>query len=157
MQKAEWGTAAAALRFRNAGFTIVELLIVVVVIAILASITIMSYNGIQQQSRDSTRDEILQTLKKGLEMYAVDNNGQYPNACGNYSGCNITNLASSLTPTYISTIPANPMPSRPMQYVLDTSNKGYGLYAAYEAKPICKYMGGPNTNSGWWGVSVPSC
>ena len=38
---------------KREGFTIVELLIVVVVIAILASITIVSYNGIQGQARQA--------------------------------------------------------------------------------------------------------
>ncbi|MCA9336117.1 prepilin-type N-terminal cleavage/methylation domain-containing protein, partial [Candidatus Saccharibacteria bacterium] len=40
---------------KKTGFTIVELLIVIVVIAILAAITIVAYNGIQQRSRDSIR------------------------------------------------------------------------------------------------------
>lgn len=39
---------------KQTGFTIVELLIVVVVIAIFAAITIVAYNGIQNRSRDSS-------------------------------------------------------------------------------------------------------
>ncbi len=39
---------------KQKGFTIVELLIVVVVIAILASLTILSYNGIVSRASDST-------------------------------------------------------------------------------------------------------
>ncbi len=38
---------------KSRGFTIVELLIVVVVIAILAAITIVSYNGISRQAKNS--------------------------------------------------------------------------------------------------------
>jgi prepilin-type N-terminal cleavage/methylation domain-containing protein len=41
-------------RPRNSGFTIVELLIVIVVIAILATIVIVAYNGIQQRAHSAT-------------------------------------------------------------------------------------------------------
>ena len=37
----------------RSGFTIVELLIVIVVIAILAAITIVAFNGIQERARAS--------------------------------------------------------------------------------------------------------
>ena len=49
---------------RTAGFTIVELLIVIVVIAILAAITIVAYNGIQQRSQTAKIDTDLSQLKK---------------------------------------------------------------------------------------------
>ena len=39
---------------RKAGFTIVELLIVIVIIGILAAITIVAYNGIQQRAQAAT-------------------------------------------------------------------------------------------------------
>ncbi len=51
------------------GFTIVELLIVVVVIAILAAITIVAYNGIQNQATDSRRANDLASIQKALLMY----------------------------------------------------------------------------------------
>lgn len=40
---------------RQKGFTIVELLIVIVVIALLATISIVAYNGVQGRARDSKR------------------------------------------------------------------------------------------------------
>ena len=49
-------------RKNNQGFTLVELLIVVVIIAILAAITIVVYNGIQQRARDSRRAEDMHTI-----------------------------------------------------------------------------------------------
>lgn len=52
------------------GFTIVELLIVIVVIAILAAITIVSYNGIVTNARNTTRIDAANTVAKSLRLYA---------------------------------------------------------------------------------------
>lgn len=62
---------------KSKGFTIVELLIVIVVIAILAAITIVAYNGIQQRARASEASAALSQAKKKLELYKVDNSA-YP-------------------------------------------------------------------------------
>ena len=43
------------VRKKQTGFTIVELLIVIVVIGILAAITIVAFNGVQQRARDAQR------------------------------------------------------------------------------------------------------
>ncbi len=48
------------------GFTIVELLIVIVVIAILAAITVVSYNGIQQRAQNAKRDADMSALYKAI-------------------------------------------------------------------------------------------
>jgi len=53
------------------GFTIVELLIVIVVIGILAAITIVSYNGIQKRAQDSTAKSDLRTNSTKLLSYAT--------------------------------------------------------------------------------------
>lgn len=59
------------------GFTIVELLIVIVVIAILATISIVAYQGIQQRANNSKTLSAVNAYIKALQMYKVDN-GQYP-------------------------------------------------------------------------------
>jgi general secretion pathway protein G len=61
----------------KSGFTIVELLIVIVVIGILAAITIVAYNGVQTRARDNQRYSDVKTIVKALELYKVDN-GRYP-------------------------------------------------------------------------------
>lgn len=61
----------------QSGFTIVELLIVVVVIAILATITIVAYNGITTQARESTMKAELGSAAKQLQLTKVDK-GVYP-------------------------------------------------------------------------------
>ena len=59
----------ADILMKKAGFTIVELLIVIVVIAILAAITIVAYNGIQQRSKDTARTSAVRQIQKALELY----------------------------------------------------------------------------------------
>lgn len=60
------------------GFTIVELLIVIVVIAILAAITIVAYNGIQERARASAASSALSQANKKLVAYQVDFPDTYP-------------------------------------------------------------------------------
>lgn len=59
-------------------FTIVELLIVVVVIAILAAITIVAFNGIQNRTHDSVVQNELRTLAVKISEYHLRNNDTYP-------------------------------------------------------------------------------
>ena len=71
---------------KRGGFTIVELLIVIVVIAILAAISVVAYTGIQQRARDTQRKSDLSNLSKAIKLYQVDR-GDYAQAgCGSGSG-----------------------------------------------------------------------
>lgn len=54
---------------RQRGFTIVELLIVVVIIAILAAITIVAYNGIQTRATNASRSQELVAWRKHFLIY----------------------------------------------------------------------------------------
>ena len=63
--------------FKKSGFTIVELLIVIVVIAILAAITVVAYTGINQRATTSTRASTARTLSNAIENYYTIN-GTYP-------------------------------------------------------------------------------
>lgn len=65
---------------RFTGFTIVELLIVIVVIAILAAITVVAYNGIQNRAYDTSAKSDLRNLAAKVREYTVLNNEQIPTA-----------------------------------------------------------------------------
>ncbi|MCD8561695.1 type II secretion system GspH family protein [Candidatus Saccharibacteria bacterium] len=64
-------------RHKHTGFTIVELLIVIVVIAILAAITVVAYTGIQSQAYDSAIKSDIQNFAKKMELYKAENS-TYP-------------------------------------------------------------------------------
>lgn len=98
------------------GFTIVELLIVIVVIAILAAITIVAYNGVSARAQYSKMQSDLLALNKAIQLYYVDN-GFYPitpagtgTPCssGNWCGWNRSvndNFIPGLVPAYLSVTP----------------------------------------------------
>lgn len=65
---------------KSRGFTIVELLIVIVIIAILAAITIVAYNGIQNRAKTSVGQSAANVLaKKSMAFYTI--NSIYPTYC----------------------------------------------------------------------------
>lgn len=66
-----------SLHKKQQGFTIVELLIVIVVIGILAALVITTFNGIQQKGRDTERQTDIKALHGQLEAYFAQN-GRYP-------------------------------------------------------------------------------
>ena len=76
------------------GFTIVELLIVIVVIGILAGITIVAYNGIQDRAKISAAQSAVSQAVKKIEAYKVQNNDTYPSSLA------IAAIASSGNTTY---------------------------------------------------------
>lgn len=65
-------------RAKQTGFTIVELLIVVVVIAILAAVTIVSYTGIRDRATQSSVQTALSQANKKVLAYAATNSDMFP-------------------------------------------------------------------------------
>ncbi|MBP9812957.1 prepilin-type N-terminal cleavage/methylation domain-containing protein [Candidatus Nomurabacteria bacterium] len=76
---------------KQAGFTIVELLIVIVIIGILAAIGFVSYSNATKKARDTERASDVKAISaKAEEYYASDptNAGSYPADCGVLQGLN---------------------------------------------------------------------
>ncbi|MGY4893438.1 MAG: prepilin-type N-terminal cleavage/methylation domain-containing protein [Candidatus Saccharimonadota bacterium] len=87
---------------KQTGFTIVELLIVVVVIAILAAITIVAYTGIQNRSKESALATSTTQVGKKLEVFKIDNGDTYPSVATFSAATGVSNTAAT-TYTYLTT------------------------------------------------------
>src|SRR5438034_11536236 len=63
---------------KTAAFTLIELLIVITIIAVLASIALPAFNGVKERG-DQTKDlSNAKQIALALRQFAVDNNGNYP-------------------------------------------------------------------------------
>lgn len=120
---------------RMQGFTVVELLIVVVVIAILAAITIIAYRGIQQSAQKSAVSATAKQYGQKIATYTAEN-GVAP---------------SSLANAGLVNLPATPVvefktnaPSQPATWCISVADNGYEYYVAQNsgapAEGDCKQL-----------------
>lgn len=76
------------------GFTIVELLIVIVIIGILAAVTVVAFNGVQDRARQSKIDSDLSTIVKAVHAARINN------------GTNLFSITNDYTDGYCLTQPS---------------------------------------------------
>lgn len=86
----------SGISYSRSGFTIVELLIVIVVIAILATISIVAYTGIQTRAQNTVTNQAVAQYAKAFESYKAIN-GSYPvgQACISGAGTRCGNVIDS--------------------------------------------------------------
>lgn len=113
---------------KNKGFTLIELLIVMAVIAILISIALPSFRGMQSEARKTKAQGDVRTLMIAVEAYYKDHSNQYP-AEANYQATLIAAVPQILSNTlydpfgatsttqYIYTLPTHD-PTTSMYYVI---------------------------------------
>ena len=73
---------AKKIKIKNieSGFTLLELLLVVGVIAILATVVVVVSSESLQQARNNTRQTDTNAIRNSVYQYAIDNNGTLPAA-----------------------------------------------------------------------------
>ena len=94
-------------RGRNRGFTLVEILIVVVILGILAAIVVPQFTNAANDARGGNITTQLQTLNNQNELFAARNNGTYPDYANDQWGDANTN-GTMIGDDYLKGEPANP-------------------------------------------------
>lgn len=115
---------------RNNGFTLVEIVIAVALIAIFITLPSLTYANYLKKGRDTKRKTDLNSVQSALEMYR-NNNGVYPEDLGELLG----------PPSYIQEIPEDPKEGQPVpgeeglvyDYIYESEDgSSYILYAILE-------------------------
>ena len=127
------------------GFTIVELLIVIVVIGILAAITIVAYNGIQNRAHDTSVQSDLTTIAKKFEIFKIDAGGTYPDTAAKLAAIdNLTVSKNSYLTTGLSHNLVVCLSSDLTQYTVAAVSKSTKRYFITNTGGLQEYTGASN-------------
>ena len=111
------------------GFTLLEMLVVMAIIAILAAATSGNFFSSLAKGRDSRRKQDLQAISKALEMYYNDNRS-YPNPTIISKWGEPFPHPTVASIIYMQQIPADPLyPGFTYCYISDSGGTYYKLYA----------------------------
>ncbi len=102
-------------RFQSAGFTLIELMIVMAIIGILATLAIPSYVTAMRHAREAVLKEDLHIMRTAIDSYTMDKN-KAPQS-----------LDDLVQDGYLRTIPVDPMTHSSETWVTDTSDAMYSL------------------------------
>ena len=106
---------------RRWGFTLIEMLIVIVVIAILIGVLLPSFRGTQDEAAEQRARSELRTLATAIESYYIHNSNSLP--------ANLTALITA-SPRIISVVPDDPFRTGSNDYTYATSANGV-YYVVY--------------------------
>lgn len=107
------------------GFTLIELLIVIAVIAILISIALPRFKGMQDEGNVAKAKGELRTLQTAVESYYIHNSQAYPATLATL------NLTTTI-PSIVTTTPNDPFAAAATSYVYvlgGTNSKYYIIYS----------------------------
>ncbi len=101
---------------RKSGFTLVEILIVVIILGILAAIVIPQFTNASTDARKNSLKSQMQTLRSAIELYKLQHGDQWPTADGTKTGAwdwdELTGTSSYGGVTYgpyLQQVPVNPL------------------------------------------------
>jgi general secretion pathway protein G len=97
---------------RQRGFTLVEILIVVIILGILAAIVIPQFTNASQNARESSLQSTLQTLRSQVQLYKLQHGDAIPNLSTNWDPLTASTSYGNPSQTYgpyMQSVPVNPM------------------------------------------------
>lgn len=115
---------------RKKAFTLIELLIVISILGILASLLSGNFITSLKKGRDARRKGDLEQIQRALEMYYEDYRAYPTRAAG--SGFVFNGEFLTTDKTYMKKVPNDPVSGKSYEYDYDSENYGYKLYACLE-------------------------
>jgi prepilin-type N-terminal cleavage/methylation domain-containing protein len=82
LREIQVGKVRIIMRHRCSGFTLIEVLIVVVIMAVLAATIIPQFSSSTTDAKQSALDFNTHSLRAQIELYRIDHNGLYPAITG---------------------------------------------------------------------------
>jgi prepilin-type N-terminal cleavage/methylation domain-containing protein len=142
------------------GFTLIEILIVVAIIAILASVVLVGLGPTQQAGRDARRISDLSEVQNGLELY-YNKYGIYPGSAAGVAqspGATWAALGTAIVGANVgvTTLPSDPSKGASYQYWYGTNNISYvvGAHLENSNNSVFVNYAPPNTASSTPAVSA---
>ncbi|MGB4966135.1 MAG: prepilin-type N-terminal cleavage/methylation domain-containing protein [Microgenomates group bacterium] len=138
------------------GFSFVELLIVISIMTILATIGIASYTNVQQGGRDGRRKADMQLIRGALENYR-ENNNAYPTPVVASNGLPFGTgaLTDAAGNVYLQTVPQDPLSARKYYYTLNGAD--YILASRMEGTSACTVAPTPGADTCGTGMVCNLC
>ena len=81
----------------KSGFTLVEILIVVVILGILAAIVIPQFTGASTEAKESALVSNLQSIRSQIELYKIQHNDELPGVQQAGAACTGTDFETAMT------------------------------------------------------------
>jgi general secretion pathway protein G len=132
---------------RKSGFTLVEILIVVIILGILAAIVIPQFTNASQDARKSAVSSLLQTIRSQVELYKIQHGDALPNlvagtapAAGMWvdlTGQSTFGGSPTKLGPYLQSTPINPL------------NSDSAVFNVHVNGVTPAAVGGGNVGSGW--------